>query len=199
MAALEAARDLLVELGYEALSIEAIATRAGIGKQTIYRWWRSKAAIIVEAVLEGIIDPPGSVIIDTGHLRADLERWLDSVVAALARPGGEALLRALAVAGASDPAATRALTEGLSGAEQEALLNRLRAGRQAGQIRADVDLKTTADTLTGAVVVTVLSRAPLTTERARKVLDVVLNGIESKPTDLTGSDRGLDSHPDARL
>ncbi|MFI0351086.1 hypothetical protein [Actinomadura sp. 9N407] len=91
--------------------------------------------------------------------------------------------------------ATRALAGGLSGAEQEALLRRLNAGRRAGQIRADADLKSAADALTGAVVVTVLARAPLTTERVRTLLDVVLNGIAPKPSGLgaAGSDRSVDA------
>lgn len=48
-AILDATVALLEELGYKKLSIEAIAARAGVGKQTIYRWWRGKADLVIEA------------------------------------------------------------------------------------------------------------------------------------------------------
>ena len=48
-AVLHAADDLLVELGYEALTMKGIAERAGVGRQTVYRWWSSKAEILFEA------------------------------------------------------------------------------------------------------------------------------------------------------
>ncbi|WTW93562.1 TetR/AcrR family transcriptional regulator [Streptomycetaceae bacterium NBC_01309] len=50
-AILTAAFDLAGEIGYAKLSIEAIAARAGVGKQTIYRWWPSKGAVLFDAFL----------------------------------------------------------------------------------------------------------------------------------------------------
>ena len=47
-AILEATRELIVEVGYDGMSIEGIAGRAGVGKQTIYRWWPSKAALVLD-------------------------------------------------------------------------------------------------------------------------------------------------------
>ena len=49
-AILAAAVALIGELGYEQVSVEAIAKRAGVGKQTIYRWWPSKGAVALEAL-----------------------------------------------------------------------------------------------------------------------------------------------------
>ena len=46
-----AAIDLLAENGYGSLTIEAIARRAGVGRQTIYRWWSSKADVVLEALV----------------------------------------------------------------------------------------------------------------------------------------------------
>src|SRR6202050_4954633 len=50
MAVLEAADDLLVERGFASVTIEGIAARAGVAKQTIYRWWPSKTDILFEAL-----------------------------------------------------------------------------------------------------------------------------------------------------
>ncbi len=53
LAILDAAVALFAERGYDHLTIEGIARRAGVGKQTIYRWWSSKGDVIAEAILEG--------------------------------------------------------------------------------------------------------------------------------------------------
>jgi AcrR family transcriptional regulator len=51
LSVLEAADDLLVEKGFAQLTIEGIAQRAGVAKQTIYRWWSSKTEILLDAFL----------------------------------------------------------------------------------------------------------------------------------------------------
>lgn len=70
-AILEAAVDLLAEVGYDAMSIESVANRAGVSKATIYRRWPGKAELVAEALRRRhephVIDPP-----DTGSLRGDL-------------------------------------------------------------------------------------------------------------------------------
>jgi AcrR family transcriptional regulator len=49
---LEAADDLLVEVGYAAMTMKGIAERAGVGRQTVYRWWSTKAEVLLEACVE---------------------------------------------------------------------------------------------------------------------------------------------------
>jgi AcrR family transcriptional regulator len=72
-AILDAAIELFVKQGYEAMSMEGIADRAGVGKTTIYRRWPSKEELVVDAIEELIMDvePP-----DTGSLRRDLVELL---------------------------------------------------------------------------------------------------------------------------
>src|ERR1700691_1653619 len=64
LAVLEAADNLLVERGFADVTIEGIAARAGVAKQTIYRWWTSKA----ELLLDGLLDDAATDLppIDTG-------------------------------------------------------------------------------------------------------------------------------------
>jgi AcrR family transcriptional regulator len=66
----DAALELLAEIGYDRLSIDAVAARARASKMTIYRRWRGKAELVVDA-LSGL-RKPGEVP-DTGTLRGDLE------------------------------------------------------------------------------------------------------------------------------
>ena len=90
--------DLLLEMGYERLSIEGVAARAGVGKQTVYRWWPSKSALVTEAVLEGRLPISGEPPPDTGDLRTDLGSWLARQFEALADPYVLSLIRAVTAA-----------------------------------------------------------------------------------------------------
>ena len=47
-----ATRELLLERGFDGLTIEAVAARAGVGKQTIYRWWPTRPALVADVMLE---------------------------------------------------------------------------------------------------------------------------------------------------
>ena len=73
-AILSAAAELVAEVGYAGLSIEGIAARSGTGKQTIYRWWPSKADVLLEALTEKAdLHIP---IPDEGSYAADLRAFL---------------------------------------------------------------------------------------------------------------------------
>lgn len=73
-AILQAADDLLVERGFDGVTVEGIAARAGVGKQTIYRWWPSKTDILLEALLEDA--EVGFVFPNTGEPIADVKQFL---------------------------------------------------------------------------------------------------------------------------
>lgn len=68
-AILAATRELLLEVGYQGLTIESVARKAGVGKSTIYRWWSTKGALVLEATADHL--EIGSVP-DTGDTREDL-------------------------------------------------------------------------------------------------------------------------------
>lgn len=68
-AILDATLAILAEVGFQALSIEQVAARAGAGKMTIYRRWPSKEALVSDAIRSIQQDMP---VVDTGNLRADL-------------------------------------------------------------------------------------------------------------------------------
>lgn len=75
---LEAALDVLAEVGYEAMTIEMVAARAKAGKATLYRRWPSKAHLVVDAVASiPTVDATSTELPDTGDLRGDLLALLE--------------------------------------------------------------------------------------------------------------------------
>src|SRR5260370_13380454 len=83
-AVLEAVDDLLVERGFAGVTIEGIAARAGVAKQTIYRWWPSKVDILMDAFVDDMaqhLTPP-----DQGDLGSELRTHLSRLSHFLTRP-----------------------------------------------------------------------------------------------------------------
>ena len=141
-AILAATRELIVEAGYAKVSIDAIAARAGVGKQTIYRWWPNKGAVVFDSVLELSADPSGAVaaLPDTGDLEADLRLVMRATVAEFADPAFEAPIRALNTEIAHDPDLAALYRERLAAPVDEVKKDRLRSAQRAGQLAADADL-----------------------------------------------------------
>ncbi|MFJ1747299.1 TetR/AcrR family transcriptional regulator [Streptomyces sp. NPDC088116] len=174
-AILDATRDLLIENGYARLSIDRVAVRAEVGKQTVYRRWPSKAPLVAETVLDGS-HAPGPA--DTGDIHRDLRTWLHGLVAFMTDSRNAALIRALTAAAAEDPHDAEDLYERLTGPQREELVQRLRAGAEAGQVRADADLDAVADALTGALVYqTLAGDGSLSVRRADGLFDVIMRGL----------------------
>src|SRR6476619_8125338 len=93
---LAAARALLVEEGYQATTIVAIARRAGVGAPTIYRRWPRREAIIEDAVFGEI--GPTAIPTSTGELRKDLHAWTRAFVRQFADPVTRAAIPGLLMA-----------------------------------------------------------------------------------------------------
>ncbi|RKN51046.1 TetR/AcrR family transcriptional regulator [Micromonospora endolithica] len=147
-AVLAAARDLVVEVGYPRLSIEAVARHAGVGKQTIYRWWPSKGAVVLDAVRALSEDETGGITLpDTGDLEADLKTVLRATAVEFGDPALSALLRGLYAEIAVDPELAMLYREQVDRPVTEAKLARLRAGQRAGQLHPEADLALCLDLL----------------------------------------------------
>ncbi|MFC3505082.1 TetR/AcrR family transcriptional regulator [Micromonospora krabiensis] len=184
-AILAAAFDLLQEVGYAKLSIEGIAARAGVGKQTIYRWWPSKGAVIFDAFLMlsegGEGEPP--TLPDSGDLEADLTAVLHATVAELTDPRYDRPMRALATEIANDPELAAAYSQRLDGPMKEAKRQRLASAQRAGQLAEDVDLDVAVEMIWGPVLNRWLQRSgPLTAEYTDRVITTALNGLRPRPS-----------------
>jgi AcrR family transcriptional regulator len=181
-AILDAALELVGEVGYNKLTIEAIAARAGVGKQTIYRWWPSKAAVLLDAslALAGDAEAEGgwAGFPDTGDLAADLKYVLRATVDELNDPTFEAPSRALTAAGATDPELGARFTEQLLEPQLALYEARLRTAREAGQLAPETDLRLTVEMLLGPLTHRWLLRtAPLTHAFTDALVDRVLGGV----------------------
>lgn len=100
-AILRAADDLLAQRGFAGVTVEGIAKAAGVAKQTVYRWWSSKTAVLMDAFLEDAaaeLEPP-----DTGSLETDLRSHLRSTARFLTDDDAGAVYRALVGQAQHDP------------------------------------------------------------------------------------------------
>ncbi|WP_327367079.1 TetR/AcrR family transcriptional regulator [Streptomyces sp. NBC_01217] len=181
----DAALGLVGEVGYPRTTIEAIAARAGVGKQTIYRWWPSKAAVLLEAFVAlgdraaGENGGGGAQgIPDTGDLAADLKAVLRATVDELTDPAFEAPTRALAAEGIVDPQLGAEFVRKLLDPSLQLYVARLRAAQEAGQVRADIDPRIALELLVGPLTHRWLLRTlPLTHAYADTVVDYTLRGL----------------------
>ncbi|MEU8693390.1 TetR/AcrR family transcriptional regulator [Streptomyces sp. NPDC048665] len=140
-----AALALVGDVGYPKTTVEGIAARAGVGKQTIYRWWPSKAAVLLEAFLDLSMQAAQEagqapyVIPDTGDLAADLKTVLRITVDQMADPRFEVPARALAAEGLVNEPLGREFVAKLLEPQLQLYVDRLRAAQATGAVRADVD------------------------------------------------------------
>ncbi len=96
---LQAAAELLTDVGYDQLSVEDVATRAGVHKTTVYRRWPTKSALIADAV--SLSSEEAVPIPDTGALASDLRAFARSIVANISSEGGRRRSKSVVVAAAT--------------------------------------------------------------------------------------------------
>ncbi|MEO5755873.1 MAG: TetR/AcrR family transcriptional regulator [Mesorhizobium sp.] len=139
-AILEAAEAVLVEAGYSGFSIEAVARRARAGKPTIYRWWPSKAALLLDIYQrQKRVDNP-----DTGNIEDDLVGFLNSLFSHWHDTSSGSIFRSIVAEAQSDASAAAALDEYAKGrrAHTSRMIERAKA---RGEVAADVDPILVAD------------------------------------------------------
>jgi len=179
-AILLAAFELVGEVGYDRLTIEGIAARAGVGKQTIYRWWPSKGVVLFDAFLAVSADEQGDVSLpDTGDLEADLKVVLRATVAELVDPRYDRPMRALAAAMLGDPDLRAEYERRLEKPMQEIKRARLVRAQEAGQLPPDTDLDLAVDLLWSPLWRRWQHGGKLTPAFADAVVDTVLAGLRA--------------------
>ncbi len=137
-AVLQAAFAMLAEVGYEGVTIEAVAHAAGVSKNAIYRRWPDKVAVVLDALRHAV--PEERHQVDTGDIRADMAAMLTEMAAALAGIDGR-----LALSLASDitrhPELADAFRSQLVEPRRALLQARVRRAVEAGQLPASSDVE----------------------------------------------------------
>jgi len=153
IAVLHAVDDLLVEVGYAAMTMKGIAERAGVGRQTVYRWWSTKAEILFEA---SVIDAAGELAPDPRETTAeDLTAHLEAVSRFLTISPAGAAYRALLGEAQHDPAvATLLATTDLLGDSARPVIER---AIQRGDLPAQTDLDQAVARLVGPLFFRIVS------------------------------------------
>jgi AcrR family transcriptional regulator len=178
-AILRAARDLVERNPYPAVTIEAIAARAGASKATIYRWWPNKAAVVTDCFLELIA--PEVHLVDTGSAREDLRQEMRRLAQVLASESGS-IIAALIAEGQSDPESARSFREHWISRRREESRQALRRGVERGELRPDIDFEVTIDALYGPIYWRLLAgHVPLEEGFVDALVDHVMRGLEASP------------------
>lgn len=181
-AILAATVALIGELGYDRVSIEAIAKHAGVGKQTIYRWWPSKGAVALEALqdsLATVVDFP-----DSGDIVEDLRTQMKGVTELLGSTEVGPVYQGLLAAAQSDPALSRAHLGQVIEPASVACRKRIAHAQARGEIRADADRQALIDMLYGAIYYRMLLHTrPLEPEQIDAALDIAFQGLRPAPAD----------------
>jgi AcrR family transcriptional regulator len=164
-AVLDAAAELLGRPDSAAASIEEIAQASGVSKHTIYRWWPSKGAVLLEAMVEQARRQAGAPL--AGVLAADLESFLAATFAAAERAAP--LLRGAMAEAQRDPQAAEGMRQ-FTAARREELRRLLAAGQSRGELPRDTDLDLLVDQVYGLLWYRILiGHAPLTADVAARL------------------------------
>lgn len=176
---LNAALNLMDELAFTQVTVEAIAHRAGVSKTTLYRWWPNKAAVVIEAFREAIA--PELPLRDTGSLDEDLTTQLRNFARVLSGRGGR-MLRSFVVAARSDPEVAAAFRSMWSDPRRRKAKTLLRRKQASGQLRKDADLDLTLDALYGPLYYRFLVKNELPSQKYAEALSkLVIRGLAGLP------------------
>ena len=146
---LTAALDVLGEVGYGGLTIEAVAARAGVGKSTIYRHWAGKLDLVEDAVRS--LKPDGRLLLG-GPVRERVVALLQDVAANLADSTWSRCLPAIIDAAERDPE-VEAIHRRLTCERRDLLMGLLADGVATGEVEAGADLCLLSEALVGPIIV----------------------------------------------
>ncbi|MGU3501999.1 helix-turn-helix domain-containing protein [Mycobacterium sp. C31M] len=171
-AVLSTTRDLLVQRGYAATTIDLIAARAGVSRPAVYRRWRSKAALVHEAVF-----PDLGPETPADDFRAEITRLCRGAVRMYGDPVVRETIPGLLADLRGDREMRKVISDRLEATARQDLTSRVADAAAAGTARA-VDADTLMDVIAGGAWYAVCVRHSTDVEQVSTALtDLVLNGV----------------------
>ncbi len=172
-AILEATRELLIEQGVHGLTMEGVAARAGVGKTTIYRRYRSKNELAL-AVLVDMVEQ-ASPVPDSGDTRHDLLAFVERAIDTLRSPGMGRVMQQLVPDLATDPELADGFRDHVLSARAAEVRQLVTQAVARGDLPADTDPELAHEMLFSPIYYRLLlTGAPLDHELAERVVDTTL-------------------------
>ena len=183
-AILDATLQLLARDGdVGSLTVEAVAARSGVAKTTIYRRWRDKWELALDAVMIDML-PRLDEPVDVGDTRKELLTFINSVVKMLATPPYGQAMQALVSQIATDPDLARVYREQVVEPRHAELTPVVKRGIARGDLRPDTDVRLIHELLVGPIFYRLLfSGAPLDRNLGRRIVDAILAGFAPRTDD----------------
>lgn len=174
-AILQTTLRLLVEQGYDAMSMEGVAAEAGVGKTTIYRRYPGKRELVVAAVLSlaSTIEAPA----DSGDVRADLYSIMHQTHAILSGGNLFTILGTLLVKEREDPALLDLFRRMIIGPRIAVVGEVLRRGIDSGIVSSDIPIDIVVQMLAGSIFARHVTGQPEDDQWLRSVIDTIWSGI----------------------
>lgn len=173
-AILEAAESVLMEQGHRGFSIEAVARKARAGKPTIYRWWPSKAALLLDVYQQQKRDV---VYPDTGSLEEDLVRFLKRLLGHWRDTPSGSIFRSIIAEAQADENAAEALA-GYARDRRTQTGSMIARAQSRGEVGSEVDPLVVADLVSAYAWSHLLTgRLDETDDAVRAAVRVMLYGI----------------------
>jgi AcrR family transcriptional regulator len=173
---LESTVRLLIEQGYDAMSVEGVASAAGVGKTTVYRRYPGKRELVVAAIssIAAALEPP----VDSGSTREDLRRFVDQTLSVLRRDGlGFAMIGTLLAKERDEPALMALFRRAVILPRMEIASGIVRRGIERGEIRPDVPVDIVVQLIAGAFFARRLVGWPDDEAWLESVFDALWRGI----------------------
>lgn len=175
-AIIEAALALLAERGFQGTTIEAIALRGGVGRNTIYRRWSSKEELIADALQELTADLD---LLEAGDFRSRLLEHIRDLVRLFADPLFGRILPGVLGELQRNPTFAQVYVERVVDPRRRAIVDLLLEARERGELRPDADVQHVADLLAGPPFLRLLPLGlpPVGERYAEELLDTIWDGI----------------------
>jgi AcrR family transcriptional regulator len=177
-AILDATRELLGEEGdVRSLTVEAVAARSGVAKTTIYRRWRDKWELALDAVMIDML-PSFADPVDVGDTRKELITFVNSVIKLFsARPYGPAM-QGLVSEIATEPELARVYREQVVDPRRAQLAPVIERGIARGDLGADTDVRLIHELLVGPIFYRLFfSGGPIDRNLSTRLVDAILQAF----------------------